>query len=306
MLLLEGKPYWDSKFLGRNLSRDPVVELTSLVRLGPGRFLQRQVQPPPLPNGVTEDGTADSDQAGGAASGAGTATESAAAANEQWSIAKDLPSPLESAALLENYRVVVLGRDADVYLTPEAIENLRSWISQSGGCLLCSRGAPMDQVTSKLAEILPVRWGAASESRFRTQLSGSGIDSAIFDPLLSDDGGDPLASLPSLATGNVPRARPGLPQVLVQSSSGEGVGDAIPVVTYQAYGRGQTIVVEGAGMWRWAFLPPQHADKDKIYPTLWQSLVQWIVSQQDIMPGQTLAVRADRAWYGGYRQQRAA
>lgn len=50
-------------------------------------------------------------------------------------------------------------------------------------------------------------------------------------------------------------------------------------------------------MWRWAFLPPSHAEKDKIYPTLWQSMIQWIVSQQDLVPGQEVAIRSDRATF---------
>ncbi len=31
VLVLEGKPYWDSKFLSRNLARDPVIDLTAIV-----------------------------------------------------------------------------------------------------------------------------------------------------------------------------------------------------------------------------------------------------------------------------------
>jgi hypothetical protein len=88
----------------------------------------------------------------------------------------------------------------------------------------------------------------------------------------------------------------GLPQVLVQSVLDDS-GVAIPVVTYQPYGSGQTIVIEGAGMWRWAFLPPQHAAKDKIYPALWQSLIQWLVSQQELPSGQQVGIRSDRATF---------
>lgn len=50
-------------------------------------------------------------------------------------------------------------------------------------------------------------------------------------------------------------------------------------------------------MWRWAFLAPQYSDKERIYATLWQSLVQWIISQQDLMPGQNVAMRPDRATF---------
>ena len=43
VLLLEGKPYWDTKFLIRTLSADPSIELTSVVQLAEGRLLQRKI-----------------------------------------------------------------------------------------------------------------------------------------------------------------------------------------------------------------------------------------------------------------------
>ena len=43
VLLLEGKPYWDGKFLMRTLAADPVVALDSVVRMAEGRFLRRSL-----------------------------------------------------------------------------------------------------------------------------------------------------------------------------------------------------------------------------------------------------------------------
>jgi hypothetical protein len=285
-LLLEGKPYWDSKFLARNLGSDPVVELTSMVQLAKQRFLVRKY---PRADG---DGEKDEVSSNSALS---SEDKSSPADSVGWEIQRETVSPLDSLDTLSKYRMVILGRDADAFLTEKSIENLRHWISRDGGCLMCARGAPANEIVTKLAEILPVRWSAAAESRFRTKVSQYGYDAAVFDPLMPD-GSDPLAALPSLSTSAVPKTRVGLPQVLVQSVLDQS-GAAIPVVTYQPYGRGQSIVVEGAGMWRWAFLPPQHAAKDKIYPTLWQSLIQWIVSQQDLMPGQKIGIRSDRATF---------
>ena len=283
VLILEGKPYWDSKFLARNMALDPVVDLSTIVRMSSDRFLVRH---------ISRTALGDPNQPGGATTQEPSESQ---ATTEEWTIDEKLKSPLEAADLLEKYRLVILGRDADVYLTEAAIENLRDWISKSGGCLLCARGAPTDTISGKLAELLPVRWTPGMESRFRARVSPHGLDSSVFDPLLAD-GVDPLGSLPSLAVGSAPKERPGLPQVLMQSAAEQGDG-SVPIVTYQPFGSGQTIVVEGAGMWRWAFLPPQHAEKDKIYPTLWQSMVQWIISQQDMMPGQEIGIRADRATF---------
>lgn len=282
VLLLEGKPYWDSKFLARNLSSDPVVELTSIVRLSEGRFLARKHPRPKSLAGEPDDHPLVTNP-----------TDPQPAM--EWEVQRELESPLDSMETLSKYRLVILGRDADAFLTDKSLENLRQWISRDGGCLMCARGAPTNEIVGKLSELLPVRWTAAAEARFRSQVSQYGFDAAVFDPLMLD-GDDPLASLPSLSVGSIPKPRVGLPQVLVQSVLDDS-GVALPVVTYQPYGSGQTIVIEGAGMWRWAFLPPQHAVKDKVYPALWQSLIQWLVSQQELPSGQKVGIRSDRATF---------
>lgn len=298
VLVLEGKPYWDSKFLSRNLARDPVVDLTSIVKLGSSRFLKRKVE---QENKLSSNSPLRANTLGQFAGSPWLllngllVDESQPLKSTDWSIEENLTSPLESAEVLDQYRVVILGRDADAFLSGTAIENLRTWISQRGGSLLCARGAPTDQVASKLAEILPVRWTSGVESRYRAKVSQHGIDSSVFDSLIAE-GSDPLGTLPSLALDATPKSRTALPQVLLETTADNG-NTEIPLVTYQQLGSGQTIVVEGAGMWRWAFLPPQHADKDKIYPGLWQSMIQWIISQQDVMPGQDIAIRADRATF---------
>jgi len=46
VLLLEGKPYWDGKFLVRTLLADPSVELDTVVRLGDNRLIRRTVTRP--------------------------------------------------------------------------------------------------------------------------------------------------------------------------------------------------------------------------------------------------------------------
>ncbi len=274
VLILEGKPYWDSKFLARNLAVDPVVELTTIVKLGAGRYLQKKV--------IREESK---DKPG--------LSDIVETVRNDWSIEKELASPLESAELLDKYRLIILGREANAFLTDSAVETLRNWVSKSGGCVLCSRGAPAEQVPSKFAELLPVKWVPANEARVRAEVTQTGIDNSVFDSLLADSA-NPISTLPTLAIGATPKQRKGLPQVLMQSTTADS-NEPIPVVTYQPFGNGQSIVVEGAGMWRWAFLAPQHASKERIYANLWQSMIQWIISQQDMLPGQEVALRPDRA-----------
>jgi hypothetical protein len=65
-------------------------------------------------------------------------------------------------------------------------------------------------------------------------------------------------------------------------------------VIYQPYGTGRVIVVEGAGMWRWAFLPPQYQAQEEVYASLWHSMLRWVAGGAGLLPGQKVALRADK------------
>ena len=74
----------------------------------------------------------------------------------------------------------------------------------------------------------------------------------------------------------------------------------MPLVTYRAagsVGSGRVVAVEGAGMWRWAFLPPQHQDRDELYGSLWRSLIRWLVTNAGMLPSQRLALRAEKSTF---------
>ncbi len=104
---------------------------------------------------------------------------------------------------------------------------------------------------------------------------------------------DVFGRLPSLATA-APAERPKpLSVVLAKSETEPGP----PVFTYQSYGTGRVVAVEGSGMWRWAFLSPQYQQHDQVYESLWQSLLRWLVSSVGLVPGQDLVLRTDRVTY---------
>jgi hypothetical protein len=69
-------------------------------------------------------------------------------------------------------------------------------------------------------------------------------------------------------------------------------------MAYQPVGNGRVVVVEGAGMWRWAFLAPEHQQQEEIYGSLWRSLVRWLVANVGLLPSQRLALRADKLTFG--------
>src|SRR5262249_19734166 len=104
-----------------------------------------------------------------------------------------------------------------------------------------------------------------------------------------------LAPLPTLATAT--RAEKPRPIAVVLATAQAAEAED-PVVVYQPYGAGRVVVIEGAGMWRWAFLPPAQQQNDEVYRSLWHGLTRWLIASGDLLPGQKMALRSDRASFG--------
>jgi hypothetical protein len=111
---------------------------------------------------------------------------------------------------------------------------------------------------------------------------------------VSDEGAaaDPLPLLPTLATAATTELQP---LALVLATAQEvGTSAATPAVSTLNYGTGRVVAVEGAGMWRWAFLAPGFEQHERVYGTLWNSLIRWLVTSTGLLPTQTRSLRADK------------
>ncbi len=281
VLQVEGKPYWDSKFLMRTLSGVPAVELDSAVRIADDRVMWRTLR-------REEEGAAPATRPAASAPAGADAPRV-----EKWQILNDPGKMLGDATILNRYQIVVIGRDAEPFLTEAAVANLQNWVSRSGGALVCYRGSPTAQANERLARLLPVRWTASPETRFHVKMTDQGRDLHWLGEAAADFGeGDSLPRLPTLASTAQPERNKPLAIVLAKSVSPSGEG--APAVIYQPYGSGRVVVIEGAGMWRWAFLPPQYQKQEEIYRTLWHSLLRWLVAGGGLMPGQTMMLRAEK------------
>ncbi len=292
VLLLEGKPYWDAKFLVRTLISDPSIELDSVVRLGEGRFLRRTLSRPQATKGAREGAGI---LASAPAADAPPQAVTGAPRIDAWKVLSGPNEVLAGPNGLRRYQVIVLGRDADVFLGEELVGRLREWIAKDGGALVCYRGAPAAQLSQPLARLLPVRWSRSRESRFHVQLTERGHELRWLPASGVGPRGEVLARLPMLARNQQPQEPKPLAVVLATSTAAAGAdGGPAPVVTYQPYGSGRVVVIEGAGMWRWAFLPPRHGDQADIYASLWHSLIRWLASSSGLPPGQDMTLRAEK------------
>jgi len=97
VLLLEGKPYWDTKFLVRHLVADPSVALTSVVQLAEGRLPATNHSAPGGGGGEIRGGEFRSQEQEQTSPTQGSQAGSAGD-REQWTIEKDAenssPTPL--------------------------------------------------------------------------------------------------------------------------------------------------------------------------------------------------------------------
>jgi hypothetical protein len=186
--------------------------------------------------------------------------------------------------------VIVLGRDADAFLTDAVVARVQDWVAKDGGCLVCYRGPPTSRVNQRLGNLLPVRWAPAGESRFDVRLTDRGRDLRWFPPVGTAPAGEALGHLPTLAVA----ARPERPKPLAVVLATAGPRGDEPAVSFQPYGGGRVVVIEGAGMWRWAFLPPLQQEYDDVYRALWHGLIRWLVSSASLLPGQTVALHGDK------------
>ncbi len=302
VLLVEGKPYWDSKFLARTLASDPSIELVSVVRMAENRYLERTMKRVKVASGErggvsppVESATANkkAETTGGLTP---PRSPEALPVTEAWRVLHNGAEVLADAKSLGTFQVLVLGRDSESFLSEAALDNLRNWVAGDSGALVCYRGQPMAQVNERLERLLPVQWKTSREARFRMTLTDRGRDLRWFESHSTGASNDVLPQLPALATSSA--AEHPKPLATVLATIAGGAGEEAPVVTYQPYGGGRVVVVEGAGMWRWAFLPPAYSDHDTTYGTLWQSLMRWLVSGAGLLPGQDMALRTDQVTFG--------
>lgn len=275
VLLLEGKPYWDTRFLMRTLAADASLELTSVVQMAPGRLLQQTIA----------SGAADKEEK------KPPAADQPVTRQQKWAIRRNTGEVLQK---LDDYQIVVLGRDTELLLNDAAIARLRAWIAQSSGSLVCFRGSPATRVPPGLTSLLPVHWLPGRESRFHLQLTARGEQ---LHWIAGQRPADDLATLPTLAR-TLAAERPKPWAVVLAETADAKSGSTEPVISYQSFGSGRSVVIEGAGMWRWGFLPPGHPGHKEVYATLWRNLTRWLVANIGLLPGEDAWLRTDKVQFG--------
>ncbi|MEM9295633.1 MAG: VWA domain-containing protein [Planctomycetota bacterium] len=278
VLLLEGQPTWDTRFIARALRRDERVALTQMTRLSADRLerLTARVR--------DEDATSDSS--------ADTASS---------------PDALRWA----DYDVVILGGGMHRLLTDELVASLSDYVGEQGGRVLFAHGRPYDETTAqgrRIAEawraIEPVRWGDGVDRAVRVRPRSAAFEHPAF--AFSLDGStarrviDTLPAVTAVASADAvsPAA-----EVIATAAGGDAevaVDDLAPAMVTMPYDRGVVTVILAQGLWRWAMLDGDRQSAAGAWDRFWSNMVRWLALGGAFRPGEDVSLRlSERAVHTG-------
>jgi hypothetical protein len=284
VLLLEGEPTWDTRYIARALRRDERVALTQITRLSADRVER-------LTTRVEAEGEAEAEDE--AVDG-----EAAFASDDlRW----------------EGYDVVILGGAMDRLLTPALIDTLPAYVGEQGGRVIFAHGRPYDpdtpvgrHIARAWRAIEPVRYadgdGLTDAPAVRIRPRAATFEHPAFafslNPAAVDAVLDTLPAVPAVApadalapatevlatatpTDALPTAAPGP----------AGSPDGPPAMVTMPYARGVVTAILADGLWRWAMLDADRQAAAGAWDRFWSNTVRWLALGGAFRPGQDVTLR---------------
>ena len=256
VLVAEGQPSWDTKFLVQALKRNPHVDVTAVYRLNSTRNV------------------------------AVVSVTGSEARLEQ-----DLFP--RSGEAMNSYDIILLGRGVEAFFDANTEALLGDFVSRRGGSVVFARGKPYGGRFQPLAKLEPVAWGTGFAAPIKLKPTEAGRDNPIFDLGSAGTLDDLLERLPALDQASVTLGEKPLAVVLAQAADRGG-----PVLlAYQRYGQGKALSVNASGLWRWAFREQGQEESEIAYGRFWVSLLQWLLSGSQFLPGADVGLTSTRRYY---------
>jgi len=185
VLVVEGQPYWDTKFLVQSLKRNTNVDLTAVYRLNATRYV-----------------------AVVSATGGETRTE------------QDLFP--RTADAMNAFDVIILGREAEAFFDNQTEALLTDFVAKRGGSLVFARGKPYGGRFQALAKFEPLAWGNGVASGVKLRPTEAGHDHPIFDLGPAGTLEELLDRLPALDQASITLGEKPLAVVLANADQPDG------------------------------------------------------------------------------------
>lgn len=271
VLLLEGQPSWDMKFIAQSLRKDPRVELSQVSRLSEKRI-----------EVIRSNATAAKGETG-----------------------KEVAATLLSAESLANFDVFVLGKSIEKLGSPEIAAAIRDRALERGAAVVFARGRAYgrdaEAFATALAPLEPVLFAGAKAAPMRNMRIALGASAAALPWMRADRLGvdlveqsDQLAAWPVLEP--VDDIKPAT--IVLARGLPAGVDRAVgaddernpPAIASMRAGRGMALAMLGEGAWRWALVGHGRDRFEGVYERWMQGIVRWAASGGDARPGQDITL----------------
>ena len=260
VLLLEGSPNWDSKFIAQSLRKDTRIALTQISQ-------------------ITETKTV---------------TIMTRSAEKQPSFR--MPETAEQWA---EFDVVLLGRNIENVLSEESAKALVQHHEQAGISIVFARGRACDPDTiagrtigDVLKKIEPVTWGNQRINPGRMNLTPSGKVMQWFSPTnIGLDVESALSRLNGFQVADEIKTVSPVARVVVQSRLTENSQQVVPSIITRSGEASSVVTFAGDGLWKWSLLPPEAQDLAGFFDSFWSNLIRWLVVGSDFQPGADVSMR---------------
>lgn len=256
VFLVEGAPYWDTKFLAQLLRGQGLMDVDAVYRIRPDRFYK-------------------------------VATGDLAALEETTEVFPD------SDEGLGYYDLVVIGKGAEVFLTPDRIERLTRFVRDQGGALLFSRGKPYAGNFEGLTSLEPGRWGEETGAEYVLVPTADGEESGLFGERLPGIDSAVWSGLSALEDVRTMGELKPFTRVLAVGARAGG-GAKVPLLVARRHGRGMVAAINGDGLWRWGFNPDRDEGEDW-YREFWMQTLQWAATYSEFLPGEDYSLQLSSA-----------
>jgi len=249
ILYTEGEPRWIYAFLRRAVATDKNLHLVTLLRQADGKFLRQGVESPAM----LEEGF-----------------------------------PADKTELFQ-YEAVILGSVEASFYTFDQLRLIADFVGQRGGGFLMLGGKGSfgqgGYLNTPLEEVLPVmlRTGSGDfvaavdqATEFRIQLTSYGQGHPITRLSLSEQENTKRWNASPALVGYNPTGgiKPGA-TALANAVIADSAGTSVPLLTYQPYGRGKSVALATASVWRWRM---EQDHRDDFHELFWKQLLRWLVS----------------------------
>lgn len=263
VLLLEGQPYWDTKFLAHALRKDPRIELIQVTQVSRDKretIVSREGADAELPDSLEAMGRFDVVILG-----------------------RDITNVLDARI---------------VSLLPEYVAGHGGRLVFARGRAYDTAVYTERAVLDSLSVLEPVIFGEGELHNQRLELEATGMMHPSLNPASVSEGtahaGDVL---PTLLRVPVVQREKAAARVLARcyppgAATGTGMGQ--PAIVTMPYGQGVVVAVLGEGLWQWGLRPRHNTRKDAAFDRFWMDTVRWLALGSDYQPGKPMSLQLSR------------